>query len=268
MTRCWGTSRCAGPTPPRRRARCALPSRRLSAVRAMRSEAVTRHDHHRLRALQAAPHLCARGGQQRGVGPAAAGRSACGSRRITASTRCSRASGTRNCTLPSSTANGSAAAKVREISPTQGRLISRPVRHYLPAMAGTDKSQQFSLPPQSGGDPVRAATRREHRHHGARHGQFRAVGSAAGQPARRLAQRAGDRRSLARRPRDRARASVRNDRGGDRRPVAGLCHHGAPARPAKAGTRARGSRAAGDRAYRYGRQGGHPVRARALGPLQ
>ena len=76
-------------------------------------------------------------------------------------------------------------------------------------MAGTDRSQAIAFDPSSGGDPVRAAAGREHRHHGARHGQFRAVGPASGRAARRLAQREGPRRGVARRPRHRARSGVR-----------------------------------------------------------
>ena len=91
----------------------------------------------------------------------------------------------------------------------------------------------------AGVDPGAAAACRQHRHGGARHGQLRPGGAAAGRAARRLAQREGAHCRLRRQLHHRWRAGLSDARGGPGRPQLGLRHHRPPARSGQAGAHAR-----------------------------
>ena len=111
----------------------------------------------------------------------------------------------------------------------------------------------------------RAAARPEHRHGGARHGQFRSLSSAAGQSARRLAQRPCTTCGCGGRFNSRRSDAVRLARCRGGRLQFRSRRHGARPRSGQAGDRARGGGASDAAADRGGRNGRGGVRSRALG---
>ncbi|GJD59258.1 hypothetical protein IFDJLNFL_5185 [Methylobacterium dankookense] len=114
--------------------------------------------------------------------------------------------------------------------------------------------------------PGRAAARREYRHDGPRHGEFRPVGAAPRQPEERLAEEGRARGGLGRHARARRGDDLCQRRGGHRRPEPRARHHRPRARPDEARVRARRGDGAGHRAR--GAAGRRDVRARAGRPVE
>ena len=133
--------------------------------------------------------------------------------------------------------------------------------------AGTDKTKHWVAAAGAGGDPGRAAARREHRRGGARHGEFRAVAAAAGQAARRLAQPAGAQDG---RPAPTASSTRRcfTTRWRRRSPTARWCsrpRRGRTIRPSPWSTPAEAARAAGAARSRPARRSASCSAASAIG---